>query len=55
MTEAPTGPVGEVCPACGEKPDPVSPKWRWNGERWEHHHGYPVGHIPTELPKQEND
>ena len=50
MTE-PMGPAGEVCPECKAKPVSVSPHWRWNGVRWEHYHGYPVGHIPTELPE----
>ena len=54
MGEEITVPYGEVCPACGEKPDPVSPHWRFNGTRWEHYHGYPVGHIPTELPEDDS-
>ncbi len=32
---------------CGEKPNPMSPSWRFNGRRWEHHHGYPIGHVET--------
>ena len=35
------------CEQCGEAADPVSAHWRWTGEIWEHHHGYPAGHIPA--------
>ncbi len=30
---------------CGAMPDEL---WRWSGERWEHHHGYPIGHVPSQ-------
>lgn len=33
------------CPECHQYCQPGSPQWRWNGQNWEHHHGYPVGHI----------
>lgn len=39
------------CPECKERPDALSSRWRWNGVCWEHHHGYPVGHIPCEPAK----
>ena len=36
-----------ACIECGEKADPNSSKWRWSGDCWEHHHGYPIGHVPA--------
>lgn len=33
-----------VCPDCGEAPK-LDGKWRYNGEVYEHHHGYPIGHV----------
>lgn len=37
------------CPRCGQRPmtGDIS-KWRFNGDLWEHHHDYPVGHIQVE-------
>lgn len=34
---------------CGETPD-LSSKWRWAGDHWQHHHGYPIGHISCYHP-----
>jgi len=34
------------CPECGETPS-VDGRWRWLDDRPEHHHGYPIGHLPA--------
>jgi hypothetical protein len=36
------------CAECGEIPG-LDSRWRWNGEAWEHHHGYPVGHVRADY------
>jgi hypothetical protein len=30
---------------CGEQCNPCDSGWRFNGHGWEHHHGYPIGHV----------
>jgi hypothetical protein len=42
-----TAPDEWRCPECGESPT-IDQRWRWLDGRPEHHHGYPVGHLPAE-------
>lgn len=37
------------CSECGELREATDPRWRWTGEKWQHHHGYPVGHVDAEC------
>ena len=37
------------CPECGDAANALDPLWRWNGKAWEHHHGYPIGHIVADY------
>jgi len=30
---------------CGAPLNKVGADFRWNGSAWEHHHGYPIGHV----------
>lgn len=32
------------CQGCGEAVV-TDGRWRWTGDRWQHHHDYPVGHV----------
>lgn len=36
------------CTSCGEQCQALSAKWRFNGDEWEHHHDYPMGHVLAE-------
>jgi len=37
---------------CGGSCDPSAAEWRWTGEVWQHHHGYPMGHVDAEPPEE---
>jgi hypothetical protein len=39
---------------CGKRANPMGADWRWAGTTWEHHHGYPTGHIATERKPTDN-
>lgn len=43
----------QVCPECGASPVIDSYDWRWDGEFWQHYHGYPIGHIQCVLKDEE--
>ncbi len=39
---------------CGKRPfDDGLDKWRWDGENWQHFHGYPIGHVVAEYKPTE--
>jgi hypothetical protein len=39
---------------CGKRPFQDGPgRWRWDGENWQHHHEYPVGHVHAEYKPKE--
>ncbi len=46
--------MNTVC-GCGAKFDPCSADWRFNGQQWEHYHGYPVGHCAVPGSEDSND
>ena len=37
------------CLKCGERCNPSSAQWRNAGTAWQHHHGYPIGHVDAEF------
>jgi hypothetical protein len=34
---------------CGKTPADDNGDWRWSGYSWQHHHGYPIGHVDAEY------
>ena len=42
---------------CGKRPfEGGVGSWRWDGENWQHHHTYPVGHLICEYkPKPKGE
>lgn len=33
---------------CGAMGNDTDADWRWDGQFWEHHHSYPIGHVRAE-------